>query len=222
MNKFSHTLQIYPHDQHLCCRHLLVLDPASFWRSWESWGWAAGPAVRARRRGADVKAGCWLGKILLFAAEHSSSSRSSWVWFGSWLSHDVTLTGQGWTDESLGEEVHGNEQLGRGLVVEVDGQAGGRVVVLLPRVVDIFRLVVMYGNIPQDGAGGKLQEWLSMKLGFYSRLYRVQHVVVVGAEGLPHEPPRLAAGGLGSQASSGGRHHPSSLLGTVGLDWRAS
>ena len=34
MNKFSHTLQIYPHDQHLCCRHLLVLDPASFWRSW--------------------------------------------------------------------------------------------------------------------------------------------------------------------------------------------
>ena len=53
-----------------------------------------------------------------------------------------------------------------------------------------------------------------MKLGFYPRLYRVQHVVVVGAEGLPREPPRLAAGGLGSQASSGGRHHPSSLLGT--------
>ena len=81
------------------------------------------------------------------------------VWFGNLDSdHDVTLTGRGWADESLGEEVHGNEQLGRGLVVEVDGQARGRVVVLLPRVVDIFRLVVMYGNIPQDGAGGKLQE----------------------------------------------------------------
>ena len=45
-------------------------------------------------------------------------------------------------------------------------------------------------------------------------LYHVQHVVVVGVEGLPLVPPRLAAGGLGSQASSGGRHHPSSLLGT--------
>ena len=38
--------------------------------------------------------------------------------------HDVTLTGQGWTDESLGEEVHGDDQLGRDLIV-VEGHGLG-------------------------------------------------------------------------------------------------
>ena len=56
---------------------------------------------------------------------------------------------------SVGEEVLDLDELD---LDEVGGQAGRQVGVLLPRVIDIRRLVVIYGRIPRDGAGGKLQE----------------------------------------------------------------
>ena len=61
-----------------------------------------------------------------------------------------------------------------------------------------------------------------MKLGFYSRLYRVQHVVVVGAEGLPLDRLDWLLGALALGVPPEGAIAPSSLLGTVGLDRRAS
>ena len=56
-----------------------------------------------------------------------------------------------------------------------------------------------------------------MKLGFYPRLYRVQHVVVVGAEGLPLVRLDWLLGALALGVPPEGAIAHSSLLGTVGL-----
>ena len=56
-----------------------------------------------------------------------------------------------------------------------------------------------------------------MKLGFYPRLYHVQHVVVVGAEGLPLVRLDWLLGALALGVPPEGAIAHSSLLGTVGL-----
>ena len=93
------------------------------------------------------------------------------------------------------------------VVLEVGGQVGGRVDDLLPRVIDTRRLVVIIWPRTPGWCRWQTQERLCIYLANLE-LFHVQHVVVVGVEVLPLVPPRLAAGGLGSRCSSGGRHHP--------------